>query len=282
MAALVLYHRHCIDGFAAAFTWWKKFGDTDVVYRNYQSGEQISSEGFDEFVFLDVSPKARDVRNLLKAGKQIIIIDHHSMAKETYNRLYESEHRELRYYMFDENRSAAPMVAEYLGFKDEGLLKFLSYIEDRDLSRFNLENTREVSIAISNYPKDFKQWDKLVENWSESYRDLLNAGQTLVNYQDSIVKIIVKKDHIVWFKHDEATEIPLINSNLYQSEIGHLLCKLLGVKIAGCFAVRGNMVNVHVRGDNADGFAWNYKGNGNYRYAGFMIPLKDFYEKLKK
>lgn len=282
MSTLVLYHRHCIDGFASAFVWWKKHGDSEHVYRNYQSGETINAEGFDRFVFLDVSPKARDVRNILKTKKKIIIIDHHSMAKETLNRLYEQERGELEHVMFDENRSAAPMVAEYLGFTDENLLRFLSYIEDRDLSRFNLENTREVSIAISNHPKEFKKWDELIVNWAESYRDLLNAGQTLVNYQDSIVKIIVKKDHIVWFKHDDETEVPLINSNLYQSEIGHLLCKLLNVKLAGCFAIRGNMVNIHVRGDNADGFAWNYKGNGNYRYAGFMIPLKDFYEKLKK
>jgi len=282
MATLVLFHRHCIDGFASAHVWWKKHGDEGHVYRNYQSGEQVNIEGFDRFVFLDVSPKARDVRNILAAKGKIVIIDHHPMAGETLNRLYSNEREALSFVKFDANRSACTMVAEYLEVTDEVWLKFLQYIEDRDLSRFALENTREINIAISNHGKDFKQWDKLIEGLKDGYHDLLNAGKTLVDYQDSIVKILVKRDHIVWFKHDEGFEVPLINSNLYQSEIGHTLCRLLDVKLAGCFAIRGNMVNVHVRGEKAEDFAWLYKGSGNFRYATFMIPLKDFYEKLKK
>lgn len=280
MKTLVLYYRHGVAGFASAFLWWKKFGDTDHVYRGHQNMAYLNTEEFDRFVFLDCCPKARDVRNILKSNKKIVLIDRHQMANDTLGRLYSNERDQFEKVMFDSNRSTVSMTVEYLDIPHPE--KFIQYIEDRDLSKFSLENTREINIAISNIQKDFNEWNKIFSDWEKGLVNLLIAGKTLVNYQDLIVSVLVKHDHIVWFKYDDQTEVPLINSNLYQSEIGKLLCRLLQVKFAGCFNIRGNMVNIHIHGKGADIFAKAYGGNGDYKYAGFMIPFKDFYDKVRK
>lgn len=282
MNTLVLYHKHCIDGFASAFIWWKKFGDEGHTYRSFNNGEYLNTEEFDRFVFLDCSPKARDVRKILESKKKILMIDHHRSAIDTLERLYSQERTQFEFTLINEEKCTATLVAEYLEVDSPNLKVFLSYIEDRDLSRYNLEKTREISIAISNLGKDFKEWDELLNgDWTTIFSNLYIAGQTLISYQDTIVKIVCKRDYVVWFKHEDL-EIPMINSNLYQAEIGKLLCKLLNVKIAGCFSIRGNMANINICGEGVDSIAKIYSGNGNYKYSGFTIPFKEFYDKMRK
>lgn len=152
---LVLYHAHCTDGWTAAWTAWKKFGDTaEYLPATYQSGEVFDVEGR-EVYFLDYCPEPKALASYVELARIVLVLDHHKSAAETC--------AEFSCCCFDMGRSGAAMAWDYF-HPDVKRPLLVNYVEDRDLWRWVLPDSRTISAALSSYAHgDFELWQKLVD-----------------------------------------------------------------------------------------------------------------------
>ena len=85
---------------------------------------------------------------------RVTLIDHHQTARDEL----EGAVPNCR---FDLEHSGAYLAWEWWAGPGETMPGLVRYIEDRDLWRWELRNSREVAAALDSYPKDFHVWDTL-------------------------------------------------------------------------------------------------------------------------
>lgn len=167
---LVIYHADCADGFGAAWAARRALGDS-AEYLPCQYGRPAPEiEPGREVYIVDFS-FPRDV--LLAMGekaKSILVLDHHKTAQEALS----GEWPENIHVTFDMERSGARMAWEF--FNGSATPALIQYIEDRDLWRWKLPDSREVSAPLRSYPMDFALWDAL------SVGQLATEGAAILRY----------------------------------------------------------------------------------------------------
>lgn len=192
---LCIYHDNCDDGFAAAYAVWKRFGNA-VEYVPCQYGREAPDVTGKDVLIVDFSFK-RDVMQVMgEQAKRIIVLDHHKSAEAEladflklecvggpFEKRYADRILEGVGVHFDMEKSGCRMAWEYC-FGTEPMPEWFAAIEDRDLWRFELRGTKEISIAIRSMPRDFELWDMFTAE------RLANEGVTIRRYVDMIVSNI--------------------------------------------------------------------------------------------
>lgn len=192
---ICIYHDNCDDGFAAAYAVWKRFAEA-VKYVPCQYGRNAPDVTGKDVLIVDFSFKADEMAALAAKAKRIIVLDHHKTAekelegfvrlscvggpltKSRCDRLIEGVGVH-----FDMNKSGARLAWEYC-FGDEMMPPWFASIEDRDLWRFALPETKEICIAIRSYKRDFAVWDNF------NAVELMHEGLAIQRYVDMIVSNI--------------------------------------------------------------------------------------------
>lgn len=254
----VWYHANCADGFAAASAAWKVLGDK-AQYTPVRHGDPPP----------EIDPQARLAivdfaypRDLLLQIKdsvaEMVVLDHHRSAAKDL--------ADLEFARFDMDKSGARMAWEYW-HPGEPFPELFAYVEDRDLWRWELPESREVSLALTQVPVEF-------ETWSEaSVESLRVVGRSLWKYQKSLIDRAVSKAHWIELK---GYKIPVANSCLFQSEIGDELClKFPEAPFAGVFYDKGEQLAWSLRsvGEfDVSEVAAGFGGGGHRNAAGFAMP----------
>lgn len=203
----VLYHAHCADGFGAAYAAWLVLGDS-AVYRPVRHGEDPPKLPRSARVaIVDFCYPREVLLKLRDRVEDLVVLDHHKSA--------EADIDGLEFAIFDMDKSGARMAWEFW-HPQRRIPELLEYIEDRDLWRWELEESKEVTTALHTKPHKFKIWHKL------SVADLVVEGRSILHYQETQVSRAVRKAH---FRELAGYTIPVVNSCLLQSEIGHELCR---------------------------------------------------------
>ena len=155
MKALVIYHANCVDGAAAAWVMGQWFeataeagGEMSFLAGEYQKAPPDVT-GRDVFL-VDFSYKAGVVQELLRTANSVTILDHHKSALLDLQPMFE----EGLQGMIDLSHSGC-MVAWRWAFGDAEPPRLLKHIEDRDLWRFALPNTRELHAWITSFPLEY-------------------------------------------------------------------------------------------------------------------------------
>src|SRR6185369_16472925 len=148
---LCIYHGNCADGFGAAWAVRKALGEIDFHAGVYQ--EDPPDVAGKDVVMVDFSYKRPVLLEMAKNAKSILIIDHHKTAAEDLVNLPANVITK-----FDMNHSGAVLTWKHF-FPDQEPPILLLHIEDRDLWRFALQNTRQIQASVFSYPYDFKIWD---------------------------------------------------------------------------------------------------------------------------
>lgn len=180
MKPLCIYHGNCADGFAAAWVVRKFFnGEVDFHAGVYQDAPPDCAGR--DVIMVDFSYKRPVLEGLLQSGdiKQagtILILDHHKSAAEDLAGIkspragYFPLHWRSKWEgamewpvraLFDMNRSGAGLAWDYF-FPKHKRPRLLDHIEDHDLWRFALPNTREIQATVFSHPYDFAAWDDLM------------------------------------------------------------------------------------------------------------------------
>ena len=254
----VWYHANCADGFGAAWSAWKVLGNKAnyVPVRHGDPMPEYSPEA--RLAIVDFAYPREQLLELEKKVETLVVLDHHcSAAKDLEG---------LDFARFDLSKAGARMAWEYW-HPDQELPDLLAYVEDRDLWNWALPESREVALAITQTIFSFDSW----ENFEVD--QLKREGRVLLGYQASLIARALTKVH--WTSL-AGYEIPVVNSLLFQSEIGDELCKKFpDAPFAGVYYQKGTQEAWSLRsiGEfDVSVVAGQFGGGGHRNASGFARP----------
>lgn len=177
---LVIYHGNCADGFSAAWVFHHMQDKIETAF-DFHAGVygKTPPDCSDRIVYLvDFSYKKEVVKEICKVAYKVILIDHHKTAVEDLEPLQDSDSPEYQKnfeWYVDMDRSGAMLAWDYWNNGAEYGLSIprndpmyvrppllLDYVQDRDLWKFKLSESREVSAALFSHKYSFEAWDKLM------------------------------------------------------------------------------------------------------------------------
>lgn len=212
----VLYHASCPDGFGAAYAAWLTLGD-GPDYLPVQYGQAIppTRPGAKVYV-VDFSYRREELISLAQRSNRVVVLDHHKTARESLDGLIGPGLS----ITFDMSKSGAVLAWEHF-HPGEPLPRLLAYVQDRDLWRWEMPGSREISAVIASHDQDFVTWDALAFHLESDPGDLVAEGQSILRAKDKQVSAICGG---AWMADVGGYRVPTVNSPLHQSEVGEELC----------------------------------------------------------
>jgi oligoribonuclease NrnB/cAMP/cGMP phosphodiesterase (DHH superfamily) len=272
---LCIYHGDCQDGFGAAWAVRHAIGEDKVeffpgIYQNDPpdvTGRHV--------LLVDFSYKRPILEAMAATARTVCVLDHHKSAMEDLAGLpepfdWEPGGEPKLSALFDMERSGAGLTWDYLNHKPRPRL--IDYIEDRDLWRFKLPNTREISAALFSYPYDFEIWDTLMV----MDLNLLSLAGTAIERKhkqdiENLLPVVQR-----WIKIG-GVNMPVACLPLTMtSDAGHKMASE-AFGIAACYwdTPAGRVFSLRSTDDGPDcqAIAVKYGGGGHAHAAGFRVAL---------
>ena len=260
---IVLYHAECTDGFGAAWAAWRKLGDS----AEYISVEHQSPlpEGLQdkEIYLLDFTYPEEIMKKLMAENRRVTAIDHHvsvaDVTRMTDGGVYDNDHSgAMLAWMYFHPNTPPPFLVRV--------------IEDQDLYRHNLPETRRLVEWMELFDFTFGTFDRLAADLDDPARlaDALKQGELLLTYRDKEVERLVS---------NTAVEVTLdghragaVNTEVFHSEAARELADRYGVGIAWRVRPHGTYCSLRSDGsvDVAE-VAGKFGGGGHAKSAGFMV-----------
>jgi uncharacterized protein len=265
---LVLYHANCADGFCAAWVAHRVLGDA-AEYVPVQYGQDPPDVSGRDVFILDFSYKRPVLEEMSRQAARLIVLDHHKTARE--------ELADVRlacpgFVRFDMDRSGGRLAWEHFcaGEKSPWLV---NYTEDRDLWRWDLLHSREVSAALASRPRTFLEWDRLHERSpARSAPDgLVTEGAAVLRYQEQLVESLCATAREVEL---DGHKVLAANTACLISEVAGKLAE--GRPFGAAWFVRGDgktQWSLRSRDGGVDVFpvARKLGGGGHRNAAGFEV-----------
>ncbi|MEE7624776.1 DHHA1 domain-containing protein [Methylobacter sp. Wu8] len=271
---LVIYHGDCLDGLGAAWSAFCKLGH-QVRYIPARYGDDMPDfESGSVLYILDFSYSPELLVNASAKAGRIILIDHHMTAMEQCNDFFKAQPLpENLSINFDLSRSGCILTWQYF-FHDLKPPQILLHIEDRDLWRFKLDGTREITSALyERTPITFAEIGTL------DLPELLAVGRIQVKQFANMVQRLAKSAHNV----SVAGQVGLaVNApSLFSSDLGHVLAEKSGTfGMTYQYDGRKQQWNFSLRsiGDYDVGhLAQSFGGGGHRNAAGFALDNNPFF-----
>lgn len=227
------YHKNCFDGICAAWVIHRmlkreeegadsfKFPAAQFIpfqYGDNQLLQTIQQDCFENaninthYILVDISFPRDLMIQMSNKAKSILVLDHHKTAEDSC--------RGLDFCRFDMNESGASLAWKY--FNSEPVPNLVKYIADRDLWKFDLPNSKEINAYIQSFPMTIEDYEYLydtLENYS--LNKAVDIGTGIERYKTSMVESMCS--NATPTKMNEYL-IPVINSTLLFSEVGHYMC----------------------------------------------------------
>jgi oligoribonuclease NrnB/cAMP/cGMP phosphodiesterase (DHH superfamily) len=262
---IVVYHAGCPDGFAAAWAVWRAVGD-DAEYIPCQYGGALPTvDAATNVIIVDFSFKRPEMEKLIVNSRTLLCLDHHKTA--------EKELEGLKGCYFDMDRSGAAMAWDY--FHGDALPRpwLIDYVQDRDLWRWELPDSRAVSAWVMAQPHEFEAWDKLCTAGLQPAIELGSAIRTHIAHYCEHMEKQARWGVLAGVK------MPFVNAPMFNvSDLLHYICELesmaQGCQMAACaWWERGDgQVQHSLRsiGDiDVSEIAKKFGGGGHKNAAGF-------------
>lgn len=263
--SMCIYHGNCADGFGAAWVVRKALGDIEFVAGKYQEAPpDVTGK---DVVMVDFSYKRETLLEMASSAHSILILDHHKTAKEDLIDLPINV-----ICKFDMNRSGAMLTWDHF-FPSETPPALLLHIEDRDLWRFALQNTRQIQANVFSYPYDFQVWDSLMAMAPSA---LASDGEAIERKHFKDIKELIgvtAREMLIGGHRVPVANLPYTMS----SDAGHELAK--GRPFAACywdtpdgrvFSLRSSDAGVDV-----SDVAKLYGGGGHRNASGFRLNFAE-------
>ena len=272
---ICVYREKSIEGFACAWSVWKRFGN-DIEYKSVSYADKLSNLEGRDVIILDLTCNLDNINYISSIANSITLIDNKTTSLNsisTYSLLG----------VVDQAQSTCILTWKYFHKSKHPL--FFEYIQNREFWKFDLPHSKEIFAAISNYNLTFENYNDLEETYID---DLIIEGQAIVRKCDNDVENILKSFKYFVFKD---LRIPTVNSPyFYSSDCANSLADKYGI---GCsyfcnkskifFSLRSNS------GSEIDvsEIAKFYGGDGSKHAAGFIIepnfePIQLLLDSVKK
>ena len=259
---VVLYHGNCLDGFAAAYAAWKKFGD-EAMYVACYHGEAPDADLTDKEVYMvDFSYTKSELLAMEKVTKRLVVLDHHIGTKDAVEATQE--------HVFDTERSGTGIAWNYF-HPDKKLPRILAYVQDNDLWHFALLNSKEIAAYLSTAPFEFEPFDATAKQGEddEFFAHIVEKGKIYGEYFDYMCGLLAKNAEEVQF--GEYRVLAVNAPRFFRSELGHALAMKQGPFAIVWYPNHGRW-HFSLRGDGSidlSQIANKRGGSGNRNAASF-------------
>lgn len=293
---VMLYHANCADGFGAAWAAWKRWGN-EIDYVPVSYGERPPEVLGQHVLIGDFSFKRDALDTMLRGAKSIVIIDHHKSAQselapftvEPSDGALVVEHighmlRDLAEMdrppcvaWFDMDRSGAAMTWAFCHSGGQ-VPQLLRLIEDRDLWRFTLPDTKPFAVWLRCEPFGFRCWEQIAERLDDpaAAKGIMDEAWAMQRFFDQKVAEIGRLARRATI---DGQDVPVCNCPpMFASEVGHwLLDANPFAPFVACYSDQGRTrgYSLRSRDDRADvsEIARKFGGGGHRNAAGFGVPL---------
>jgi oligoribonuclease NrnB/cAMP/cGMP phosphodiesterase (DHH superfamily) len=264
---LCIYHANCMDGFAAAWVVRKHFGSDKVEFYAAAYNSKPPPVIARDVVIVDFSYPREVLLEMASIAQSILILDHHESAESALIGI--NDQAPNVHVIFDMQRSGARITWDFYNAKTPPP-PLLRHIEDQDLWRFALANTKLVTFNVGSYVYDFEVWHELMKADVET---LYADGEAIYRkHMKDIRELLPLTTHVMSIGNQlvRVANLPLT----MKSEAGHTLDA--HVPFAGTYydGPDGRVFSLRSRKDtgaNVARIAAKYGGGGHANAAGFKV-----------
>ena len=258
---VVIYHADCTDGFGSAYSAWKLLGNRAEYYA-CKHGSLPPDVKDKNVVILDFSFDNATTKQMIESANELLVIDHHKSAVV--------ELHDISNTIFDMNKSGATLAWEFFHPGKEAP-KFIQYITDRDLWRWELPYSKEFSAAFDMVPYDFEEFEKFEDD--SVFDDAVKRGSYILAYSKTVVKKVCDK---AASRKIDGKDVLVVNSSHWMSEIGARLAPDCDFALIWYYDHNDKIIKVSLRAfhDKIDVSEVSKKhgGGGHKKAAGFVLP----------
>lgn len=273
MKKLCIYHGNCADGFTAAWAVWKKHSDTEFHAGVY--GQEPPDCAGRDVVMVDFSYKRPVLLEIAKQAKSVLILDHHKSAEADLVDLPANVEA-----IFDMDRSGAMMTWEHF-HPDKAPSFLIKHVQDRDLWRFSMEQTRAFQANLFSFEYTFENWDMVNDICADDYKywSFVGAGEAIErkHFKDikELIKVAATRSTIAGF------DVPTLNvPYFFSSDAGHIMGK--NEPFAACYwdTPEGRTFSLRSEegGQDVSEIAVLFGGGGHKHAAGFQLATDELHK----
>lgn len=266
---VVLYHGKCPDGFGGAYAAWKKFGDTAEYIPVDHGDEPPEGLAGKELYLIDFCYEtAEQMDELANTTRRLVVLDHHESTKTLVENAPE--------HVYDARRSGATIAWNYF-HPDTPEPSLMKYLEDGDLYRYALPETRGIFSYLFVLPPAFSAWDDFALGLEDDIRraDILKKAEAYTEFFEALAKTSIERAKKVRFEGYEVYFAATHPDITMKSFVGNELYKKLP-PFALVVTAHPDGFGVSIRGDNTlvdvSKIAEKYGGGGHPGSSGFFIP----------
>jgi len=270
----VIYHADCTDGFGAAYSAWKLLGNRAEYYPCKHGTKPPNIKG-KNVVILDFSFDNKTTKRMIKDANGLLVIDHHKSAMVALHDITNTH--------FDMTKSGAMLAWNWFHPGKEPP-KFIQYIQDRDLWKWELPYSKEFSAAFDMVPFEFEEFEKFEDD--SVFDDAAKRGSYILAYSKTVVKKVCEKaaSRKLGGKH-----VMVVNASHWISEIGSKLSPDCDYAMIWYYDHNDKDIKVSLRAFHdiidVSEIAKKFKGGGHRKAAGFRLPgnsnVDDLFDKAK-
>lgn len=229
---IVLYHSDCTDGFTAAFLMHLYFKETEQEYELVPAkyNKPIEKDLTNKNVYIvDFSFEPKIVAGFANSAKSIVLLDHHLSAakqyggygifKDYFGDIFENVCPiDIR---IQEEYSGAGLVYNYLReleteharlpfLHNPRIKDFVEAVQDYDLWRFALEDTKIYHELIQMLPRKIESWEEVfIDESDEAFYERLDISQHHYDAKQNMAERFASKHQIIELC---GHRIPIVNS----------------------------------------------------------------------
>ncbi len=271
-----IYHADCIDGAASAATVKFKYRGAQLIPA--QHGDKIPENLDGKRVFIvDFSYAAPILLEIKKKSVELHWYDHHKTALPIRD--------QVGFGILDLAESGATLTWKQL-FPKTKVPKILQYVRDKDLWKWELPHSREVSADLRETEgilnPSHALWKKLLKGpATKDWKNRIQRG----HHSRRLLQERLEKTGTKGFCVDlDGIKAFAVNWTGDSSELGEYIYKKLGHPIALIFSYTGKEWSFSMRSDTVDvsEIAVRRGGGGHPGASGFRTPTIDWLFQLRK
>jgi oligoribonuclease NrnB/cAMP/cGMP phosphodiesterase (DHH superfamily) len=189
----IIYHKGCLDGFCGFFIAHMsgQLSRDVVIFEDMPSTQRIPPDIKDkDLIIIDVAYKKEIIEGIISEAKSVVFIDHHISIKDDIEKLKE-KYNNVKI-IYDEEECGSSLAWKYFNARQE-MPKFLEYVKDQDLGKWEIKETRRFLYALKTYfhlsteSKSLNKWFRLLRE--DDMKKLMKKGRYMEKFMNHLINV---------------------------------------------------------------------------------------------
>jgi oligoribonuclease NrnB/cAMP/cGMP phosphodiesterase (DHH superfamily) len=266
---ILIYHGpNCLDGFACAWIIEGRWIGVETHVGVYGQAPPLEAIEGKSVLIADFSYDEATLRELAEVARSVTVLDHHEGSEPQVKKLL---HEGIIRGEHDQKRSGAALTWEYT-WGNRHYPKLVVAVQDRDLWKFEVDGTREITSVLSSYGMDMTTWTMVARAIEDPGRaqSILAEGRAIMRQRDTDLEAVLNAGTRLMVIG--GMSVPVCNAPYFwASEIGGRLAEMAPFGATYMDLADGRrQFSLRSRGEvNVNEIAQTYGGGGHPGAAGF-------------